>query len=305
MKVSVPAKINLYLKVVALLPSGYHYIETIFHEISLRDELIIKKEASSGITLKVDSDFKKMKNLKKNNSIIKAYEYLSKHISKKLGVSVTLKKKIPLGAGLGGGSSDAAGLIRGMNALYNLGLSIKEEMNIASKVGADVPFFLNGGCALGIGRGDKIKNIDNKFKFWVVLVYPEVAVPTEFIYKEYDKSRSIPVIAKKHEYKGLTLSKNIINIKRYLINNNRHKLLSNLHNDLQDIALSKYPQVSTALLLLKENGGEIGGVSGSGSSVYALFSDKKKAEECFRRIIRKRRKNVWLLENGLNGIIIS
>ena len=167
MKVKANAKINLYLDVISKRSDGYHNIETIMQEISLADELEILANKTGAINLTVSGKFAVSPG--KENIVYKACELVRDKFGIKAGVDIHLIKNIPFGAGLGGGSSDAAAVITALSRLWQIDFS---ELELATSLGADVPFFLNGGRAFAEGIGEKLTYTKNYPKQYLVLVFP-------------------------------------------------------------------------------------------------------------------------------------
>ncbi len=174
------AKINLSFKILNKRPDGYHNIESVFQSIDLADFILIKKTKnyfSGGIICpEPESIIQKTKNL------------LEKTVKKKLPCQIHLQKVIPISAGLGGGSADAAATLMGLNLLYNLNLNRKELAKIAIKIGADVPFFLYGGVCQVSGKGEIIKSLEVKVPKIFVLFRPHKRIETKIMYELYDKT---------------------------------------------------------------------------------------------------------------------
>jgi len=166
LKVLAPAKINLTLEVLSKRPDGYHEVRTIIHAIDLCD--VLELETASDIQVRAE-----MVGLAtENNLVYQAARLLKEFSAYPRGACLKLTKRIPAAAGLGGGSSDAAAALRGLNKLWRLGLSIKELLPLAAKLGSDVPFFVYGGVALAEGRGEKVTPLRKGIKAWVVLLDP-------------------------------------------------------------------------------------------------------------------------------------
>ncbi|HEU4725012.1 MAG TPA: 4-(cytidine 5'-diphospho)-2-C-methyl-D-erythritol kinase [Candidatus Eisenbacteria bacterium] len=180
-RVRCPAKVNLGLWILGRRPDGYHEIDTILQAITLEDELLLTPEAAPGCRLvstgrPIPGDAP--------NLITRAWDLLAGEAPalRGKGVSVRLLKRIPIGAGLGGGSSDAAGLLAGANALFDLGLPPEELERFGASLGSDVPFFLRGGTARGTGRGEVLRHLRPLPPTWGVVVSPPVAVSTSWAY---------------------------------------------------------------------------------------------------------------------------
>ncbi|MFH1462701.1 MAG: 4-(cytidine 5'-diphospho)-2-C-methyl-D-erythritol kinase [bacterium] len=175
------AKLNLNLKILSKRPDGYHLIESEMQSIDLSDFLLFKKSKSSRISGAIVCP-------EAQNIILKAKEILEKTINKKLPCEIHLQKSIPIAAGLGGGSADAAAALLGLNKIYNLGLAKKELVKVGIEVGADVPFFLYGGtCKIG-GIGEKVAPIRKKVSKFFVLFRPHKRVGTKGMYELHDET---------------------------------------------------------------------------------------------------------------------
>ena len=174
------AKINLNFKILGKRPDGYHNIESAFQSIDLADFLLIEKAKNyfSGGIICPQSE----------NIILKAKNLLEKTVNKELPCRIHLQKVIPIAAGLGGGSADAAATLTGLNLLYNLNLDRRELAEIGAKIGADVPFFLYGGTCQVSGKGEKIKPVKVRMSKFFVLFRPHKRIETKMMYKLYDKT---------------------------------------------------------------------------------------------------------------------
>ena len=245
MKLKSPAKINLTLEVIEKLPDGYHKIESIIQEISLYDVLHFKKS-------KVIKLYSKAKlPLDENNIIWKAAEKMV-DLYKVQGVEVVIEKNIPIAAGLGGGSSNAATTLKAINRLYNLKLTNKELEEIAKQLGMDVPFFLYGGTALATHKGEQIKKIKKLPRTDLILIKPDYEISTKGIYQNYR--------LKKEANKTRLMAEHITNLE---------KVKKNLYNSFEEILIQKYSDIRHIKQVLeKENIPSL--VSGSGPTVFCF-----------------------------------
>lgn len=189
MLVQSPSKINLYLKVTGRRKDGYHKLTTIFQRISLRDTLFLQKQKSGfKLSCKIVSGLDQTLSCGEDNLITKAYRLLQKKFPKLGGVSVRLLKKNPLGAGLGAGSGNAAAFLIGMKKLFRLKISQAELVNLGSRLGADVAFFVHcASLAVGRGVGDKISVQKKGKKNWFVLILEAQSLSTPQVYKALPK----------------------------------------------------------------------------------------------------------------------
>ena len=265
--IKAPAKINLGLEILGRRADGFHDIATLFQAIDLYDDLYFTP-AQSGIIL--DGNRTGL-DMGENNLIYRAAKRLLDYVSFSGGVKIRLNKRIPIGAGLGGGSSDAAATLRGLIQLYHMSVSEKEIHNIARSLGADVPFFLRGPIAFGYGIGDILKPSPPLPPCWVVLIKPNFDISTGSIYQKYDLT--------------LTKSVNKIKILETAIESADPKKIGNaLFNDLELICISEFPVLADIKKRLLSFGAFGALMTGSGSSVFGLFDDQEKACEAWRSI---------------------
>ena len=255
------AKINLTLDILGVRADGYHEVSMIMQTIELADELELKK-ISSGIRLAMDGG-KNIPTDERNLAWRAAIEF-QKFCGKDLGVAISLTKKIPSAAGLGGGSSDAAAVIRGMNRLYELNLTENELCTIGERVGSDVPFCVIGGTCLAEGRGEILTKLKPLKKFSVVLAKPEGEISTAWAYKTYDEDP-----AQIHP----PTKEIILQLER----GNYDAAFKNFSNVLESVALKKIPAIDEIKNKFLDAGAKVALMSGSGSTVFAL-TDEANAE---------------------------
>lgn len=256
-----PAKVNLYLNVLNKRTDGYHNIETVFERLDLCDEIVLER-LPKGIELSCDNT--SLEN--RHNLAYKAAEAILKVAGKTFlnsGVRITIKKNIPVGAGLGGASSNAASVLKGLNELWDLRLSRKAILTIAKTLGADVAFFLSKyPFAIGRERGDRIQGLPQLI-LWHVLVYPDIMISTEKAYKE------LTSFTKQGLTRCFQYSK-IKNIICALKKNDLDLLKKSLFNVFEPWAILKFPVIGQIKMLLLEGGAIAAGLSGTGSTVYGL-----------------------------------
>ncbi|MHB9154113.1 MAG: 4-(cytidine 5'-diphospho)-2-C-methyl-D-erythritol kinase [Endomicrobiales bacterium] len=272
-----PAKINLYLEVKGRRRDGYHTIESIMQTVSLFDRITLEarpKRISLECSLPgLPAD--------KKNLAFRAAALLKEELGERRGARIVLEKNIPLGAGLGGGSSDAAAVLKGLLILWNRTLPKKTLVRLASRLGADVPFFLSGGTAVARGIGEKLTPLKNIRKAWYILVYPGYPVSTPWVYKNL----RFP----------LTNKQKITKIRKLLEDSHPSYLWGRyLFNRLEEVVLSEFPDIADIKRLL-ERGGCKTLMSGSGSTVIGLVSTKEKGERVLAEL-NKRKQNIWLVE---------
>ncbi|HYJ45853.1 MAG TPA: 4-(cytidine 5'-diphospho)-2-C-methyl-D-erythritol kinase [Pyrinomonadaceae bacterium] len=268
MKLRAPAKVNLSLRVVGKRRDGYHLIDTIMVPVSLYDEIEIKR-AKPGAKLTVTCDDPKIPS-GKNNLAYKAAALILGKAAEQRPVAIHIRKRIPAGAGLGGGSSDAAAVLIGVNRLLRLGKSRRELMKLAVKIGADVPFFILGRPARARGIGERLKALKRGPSLWLVIAYPGFPISTGWAYHSLDFK--------------LTKNPGKTSLNRHVWPLRGHAL--ELVNDLEKPVLRRYSKVARLKRRLAEAGAAGTLMSGSGSSVFGLFSSGDKAKKAFLRLER-------------------
>jgi 4-diphosphocytidyl-2-C-methyl-D-erythritol kinase len=276
-------KINLTLEVLEKLANGYHNIESVIQKISLYD--IIKIESiKKGIKISCnDKDVP----LDKKNTCWQIAQILQKkfkpNISGKTGVKITINKKIPIKAGLGGGSSDAAATLFELDKLWKLNLSRKQMINIATQVGKDIPFFLTPKpTSLVRGLGEKVKDLPKCRTMHIVLINPKTPVSTKWAYN------TLTLEAKKYQRAAQKMIK-------ALKDKNFNQIISNLYNDFEPSVIKRFPKIEKVKKDLIKNNAAASLMTGSGSSVYGIFKNKKEAKTTFD-ILKKKYKKIYLVD---------
>lgn len=257
-EIKAPAKINIGLNIVNKRNDGYHDLETFFYPINdLYDTLTFTK--SDKFSFRTDSW---QLTDEGNNLVVKAKTLLENECGKELKVGIELTKRIPLGAGLGGGSSDAAAAIISLNEMFGLGLTYEQQIDIALKLGSDIPFFIKAKPAVGYSRGEKLvlKN-DFELNKSLVIVNPGIHISTKEAFGNISPEPS-----------GIVYG-NIFNSEDSFLKNK-----SVLRNDFEQFVFSRYPAIKQIKDDLYASGAEFALMSGSGSTVYGVFQSKDVAE---------------------------
>jgi len=265
-----PAKINLYLEVLQRESDGFHRIRTIFQTVSLYDELFLtplKKSVFRVICSNPEVP------LGSENLIIKALNALKDIIPFKRGLEIRLKKNIPLGAGLGGGSSNAASVLKGVNKLCGLGLKRNQLIKVAGSVSSDAPFFIFGGTALGTGRGDRIAPLPRLKGIWILLIFSPLQINTGKAYLLFGKY-GFP----KRSFK-LT---NIENISKIGLLLRREKWSRLLYNSFERPIFKEYPFLGRLERYIRKEGFSNILLSGSGSTVFVVLRDREEGRDLER-----------------------
>ena len=279
LKIKAYAKLNLTLKILGQRPDGYHDIDSVFHCISLHDELTLSPRRDGLIVLKCNDP--KLPTDDSNLAykaalIIKDLAQRKCPGQKNYGADILLKKNIPIGAGLGGGSSDAAAVLLGLKKLWHLEeMSPADLKKAAASLGSDVPFFLKGGTAHVTGRGEKVRARRCPREYHFVLVYPGFPVSTAWAYKNHKKTKNR--LTKGHKFskmflKSCGLGKPAVDISRHL------------NNDLEPAVIPRHPRISRVKADLLKSGALGSMMSGSGSSVFGLFPNAASAEKGYSKI---------------------
>lgn len=274
-----PAKVNLLLKIIRKRVDGYHELLSIFAPVALYDKLRISKSEKG---LEVCCSGRQLPKGKNNLIDRAAISFFEKTRIRK-GAKITLIKKIPVSSGLGGGSSDAAATLKGLNQLWENPLSDKDLERLALSLGADVPFFLLQRPAIARGIGEIIQPMKNFPLFWYVIVSPDLMISTAWAYK----SIKLKLTNNEIQNKLSCLKKSIFNIPDIL------------SNDLESVTLGKYPflcPIKASLIKL----GALGALmTGSGPSLFGLFDSAKKAHEAGKILARQWRKGEVFVVKGI------
>ncbi len=260
MNIRAYAKINIGLHVLGERPDGYHNIETVFRLIDLYDELEFVQD-DEGIAFSSNTPLLANDN---TNLCIRAANLLRDLTGIHMGVEITLKKRIPLGAGLGGGSSDAAAVLKGLSKLWSLDISIEELQTISATLGSDVPFFFTSQTAYATGRGERLTPFTVQIPYWILVVTPDIRVSTAWAYSKV----------------RIRQSQNRPDLRGFLETaiDKPEILRWNITNDFEESVFRKFSECSKLKETLLAEGAELALMSGSGSSVFGFFSSEAKAQ---------------------------
>jgi 4-diphosphocytidyl-2-C-methyl-D-erythritol kinase len=266
-----PAKLNLSLEILRKREDGYHEIETILQKISLHDTLHFSLKKEKGVTITTDHPSLPVG---KDNLAYKAVQSVLKASDYKRGVHIQIEKRIPLGAGLGGGSSNAATTLKALNQLLDLGVSKKRLMEMGLEVGADVPFFFLEGAAMGSGIGERLKKIELP-ALWFLLIYPNFEVSTRWAYQNF----------------VLTNQRIHFNLQKFT--KTPEGISHILLNHLEEVVSKKYPQIDIMKKILFSAGAMGTLMTGSGPTVFGIFPEEKGATEAYGRIEALVKRRGW------------
>ncbi len=261
------AKINLSLDVLSKRPDGYHEVEMIMQTIELHDVVHIQ-EIDKGIEIQCGSPWVPNDS---RNIAYKAASLLMDKCGLKGGVKISIRKNIPVSAGLAGGSTDAAAVLSGMNSIFNLGLGKRELMELGRKIGADVPFCIKGGTMLSRGIGEILTEIESFSNVNIVLVKPKIGVSTEWVYRNLDLTNIgdrpdtglITELIGKGDVKGVA---------------------QNMRNVLERVTVKKHGVINEIKDRLAAAGALGSMMSGSGPTVFGIFENGEKAEKAYNML---------------------
>lgn len=255
--ISAPAKINLFLKVLGKRPDGYHDIFSWFQAIDLADHLEIEQTADVQITIATNSPAVPTG---PENLVYQAAQLIQERRGKPTGFRIKIWKNIPVAAGLGGGSSDAAAFIKGVDKLLGLGLNRPEMAALGLKLGSDLPFFFSRGQAAVSGRGERVQNIDLPIDYLVFLVTPPFPIRAS---EAYGKVR-------------IDLTEPVAPISLYNCRQAQELfvVISTMANDLEPALLESYPILDKIGKMLEKTGASIVRLTGSGPTIFALYGDR-------------------------------
>ncbi len=283
MLLQAPAKINMYLEIINKRSDGYHNIESIMHTVSLFDSLEFTEIKENKIEL-ICSDT----NLPVDgrNIIYRAAEIFKNKYNINTGIKINLTKNIPMGAGLGGGSSDAAAVLIALNKIWKINDNIENLEILAAKLGADVPFFLTGGTAKISGIGDVVEKINTDCKFNFILVKPNFGVPTAYAYSKV----KFP-LTNVHKIDNITK-----NIEQNLLSYDNAQAL--FFNRFEELVFGEYPEIRQIKNTL-ESIGCISLMSGSGATVFGLLQGQENLNNVAVELT-KHNWNVWFVNSFTN-----
>ncbi len=269
-----PAKVNLRLEVLRRRGDGYHEIRTILQRIGLYDRLRVSLKEQEGISVITDSP---RLPVDEQNLAYRAASVLLKEAGARVGIEVHIQKEIPISAGLGGGSSNAASTLMGLNRILKLNFSKGRLMAIGARIGADIPFFIFERTAVATGIGEKLEPLEIRPSIWLVLVNPGWEVATRWVY----------------EGLNFKLTKRPIHIKLPPFFNDIGQVARMLHNDLESVTVAAFPEINAIKTELLSHGAVGSLMTGSGPTVFGLFRHNKEAERAYRKLNAKYGERRW------------
>lgn len=275
-KISCPAKVNLHLRVLGRRADNYHELVSLMQCVGPCDELELE---SGGGDIELFCSQPGVP-LGDENLAYRAAKLFLAQTNISQGVKIRLQKRIPMGAGLGGGSSDAAGVLWGMNKMWGNPLGDEKLLELAARLGADVPFFLLGGTALAGGIGERLEPLSLSVPLYYVLWFPGWPVSTKWVYQNLDL--------------GLTSGSKEFTIPQLI--DRFEEVVAILHNDLETVTARHYPWVEQAKTRLRDEGAEGVLMSGSGPTVFGLFRKEQEAKRALERISPGKEELLWVTQ---------
>lgn len=266
-----PAKINLFLQILRKREDGYHDLRTIMQKVDLCDHLLLERR-SQGISVSCpDSKLPE----DGSNLIYRAADCFFRHTGLRAGVHLVLNKRIPVAAGLGGGSSDAAAVLRGLDRLFAVGLSEAELLLMAEPLGADVPFFvLETNCALASGIGNRFQPAPPLRNCWILLVNPAIEVSTKWVYDNFALTRDVNA----YMLCGCSKSSASPGVSELAVSLAAAGI-DTPFNDLESVTIEQHKVIRTIKAELTASGANCALMSGSGPTVFGVFAQRQQAEK--------------------------
>ena len=277
-------KINLGLDITGRRDDGYHLVKMVLQTVNIYDDVPARK-TGGGITVKTTLPF--IPNDERNLAY-KAAEIILKEFDIKGGVRIDIKKNIPVGGGMAGGSADAAAIIQAMDALYGLGMSKEQMDEIALRLGTDVPFCLRKGTYFAEGIGERLTELEPMPDMSVLICSPHFPVSTKWAYESYDG-----MLSQEHP--------DINSLVCAIENADREKIFENMGNALEKVVGREYPEILQIKRDMERFGAVKALMSGSGSSVFGLFEEEAAAREASGRLNMKDNKKTFYITNFIKG----
>lgn len=268
-RIAAHAKINLGLDVVRRLPDGYHQVKMVMLSLGLCDELTLRK-AEGGITITADDVSLPTD---KSNLIYKAARLMFEKYEIPEGIHIRLQKRIPIAAGMAGGSADAAAAMKGIDRLYQLGLSEEQLMADGVSIGADVPYCILGGTALAEGIGEKLTPLPALPPCHILVAKPDISVSTKYVYEHLD----LRAVERHPDIDGMVQAVSAGDLQG---------ILNRMENVLETVTVPAYPIINEIKQEMLESGAANSLMSGSGPTVFGIFTDEPRAQAAFLRLTR-------------------
>ncbi len=280
-----PAKLNLFLHITARRADGYHELQTMFQLLDYADEIQLKLTHDGSITRSTKSDAETLNIPFENDLCVRAAKLiqskLNTHLISNFGVEINLKKILPIGGGIGGGSSNAATVLLGLNQLWKCDLSIEQLADFGKQLGADVPVFVRGFSAWAEGIGEQLTPLKLN-ENWFVVIHPNIFASTADIFAD----------------QGLTRDCDTLKIARFLEGNRINFLSDEFRNVFEPIVTKKYPEIATAIDWLSTY--SPARLTGTGSCIFAAFESKKEATKVLHALTKSNHNWLGFVAKGVN-----
>lgn len=272
------AKVNLGLDVVRRLPNGYHEVKMVMQTVGIYDTVTLKK-AKEGITVTTDNEEIPGD---ENNLVYKAAKLIAEACHLTEGVSIHLEKRIPIAAGMAGGSTDAAAVLKGMNELFALELSEEELKALGVKLGADIPYCIMGGTALAEGIGEKLTGLPDAPDCFLLVAKPDINVSTKYVYENLH----LDTLEKHPDIDGMVEA---------IGQGSLEGVMERMDNVLQSVTENRYPVITELKQFMEENGARKALMSGSGPTVFGIFEEEEKAKAAKEMLEKMQKQNGQVL----------
>lgn len=272
------AKVNLGLDVVRRLPNGYHEVKMVMQTVGIYDTVTLKK-AKEGITVTTDNEEIPGD---ENNLVYKAAKLIAEACHLTEGVSIHLEKRIPIAAGMAGGSTDAAAVLKGMNELFALELSEEELKALGVKLGADIPYCIMGGTALAEGIGEKLTGLPDAPDCFLLVAKPDINVSTKYVYENLH----LDTLEKHPDIDGMVEA---------IGQGSLEGVMERMDNVLQRVTENRYPVITELKQFMEENGARKALMSGSGPTVFGIFEEEEKAKAAKEMLEKMQKQNGQVL----------
>ena len=271
LKIEAYAKINLGLDVVRRLENGYHEVKMVMQTVDIADTITLTK-TEEGITVTTDSGEIPAD---ENNLVYKVAKLLKETCDIKEGVAIHLEKRIPVAAGMAGGSTDAAAVFKGMNELFALGLSQEELQKLGVKLGADIPYCIQGGTALAEGIGEKLTALPDAPNCFLLVAKPDINVSTKYVYENLN----LPGLKKHPDIDGMVEA---------IKENDLEGVIARMDNVLASVTEEKYPIITEIKEFMEQNGAKKALMSGSGPTVFGIYDKEDAAVAASKKLAEKK-----------------
>lgn len=263
------AKINLGLDVTGKREDGYHIVRMIMQNVDLYDTLTFEANETGEITLKASSPSIPTDD---SNLICKVARQLADKYGVTRGVDITLEKRIPVAAGMAGGSTDGAAAYKALNELWGLNLTTKEMCELAVKLGADIPYCIIGGTAMAEGIGEELTSIKEMPSCHILIAKPPIDVSTGWVYKELDS-------------KDIENHPDIDGVKRAIEDGNLYDMCDKIDNVLERVTAPRYEEIGKLESIMEDNGAIRAFMTGSGPTVFGIYDDENKAKKAYEAVV--------------------